>query len=138
MDTPNKALIRRYLAEVVNTGAVERTAEFVAAPDVETAQQHVRGVRSTYPDLHVTVVCQIGEGDLVASRVVGRATHGGEWLGIRPTNKPVVMDAVNIDRVVDGKIVEHWGVANAFEALFQVGALRPAPDAGAAGRDGQA
>jgi predicted ester cyclase len=123
MNSPNKLLIRRYLEEVVNTGDIERVAEFVASHDVETAKQHVRRVRATYPDLHVTVVCQSAEGDLVASRVVGRATHQGEWRGIRPTNKPIVIDAVNIDRVADGKIVEHWGVANDFEALFKLGAL---------------
>jgi predicted ester cyclase len=123
MNSPNKLLIRRYLEEVVNTGDIERVAEFVASHDVETAKQHVRGVRATYPDLHVTVVCQIAEGDLVASRVVGRATHQREWRGIRPTKKPIVIDAVNIDRVADGKIIEHWGVANDFEALFKLGAL---------------
>ncbi len=85
MNSPKKLLIRRYLEEVVNTGDIERVAEFVAWHDVETAKQHVRGMRATYPDLHVTVVCQIAEGDLVASRVVGRATHQREWRGIRPT-----------------------------------------------------
>jgi predicted ester cyclase len=125
MNASNKLLIRRYLEEVVNTGDVERIAEFVAPHDVETAKHHVRGVRATYPDLHVTVICQLAEGDLVASRIIGHATHQGEWRGIRPTNKPIVIDAVNIDRVADGKIVEHWGVANDFEALFKLGALRP-------------
>jgi predicted ester cyclase len=133
MNTPNKLLIRRYFEEVVNTGNVERVAEFVAPHDVETAKQHMHGVRATYPDLHVTVVCQVAEGELVASRIIGHGTHQGEWRGIRPTNKPIVIDAVNIDRVVDGKIVEHWGVANDFEALFKLGALRPANNAGAAG-----
>jgi predicted ester cyclase len=123
MNTPNKLLIRRYLEEVVNTGDVERVAEFVASHDVEAAKQHIRGVRATYPDLQVTVVGQIAEGDLVASRVVGRATHQGEWRGIKPTNKPIVIDAVNINRVAGGKIIEHWGVANDFEALFKLGAL---------------
>jgi hypothetical protein len=56
MNTPNKLLIRRYFEEVVNTGNVERVAEFVAPHDAETAKQHVHGVRATYLDLHVTVV----------------------------------------------------------------------------------
>jgi predicted ester cyclase len=126
MDTANKLLIRRYLQEVVNTGDVERVAEFVAPEDIETAKQHLRGVRATYPDLHVSVVCQLAKGDLVASRVIGPATHQGAWCGIEPTNKPIVIDAVDIDRVVNGKIVDHWGVANDFEALFKLGALTPA------------
>jgi predicted ester cyclase len=127
MDTPNKLLVRRYLEEVVNTGNIERVAEFIVSHDIDTAKQHIRGVRATYPDLHVTVVCQIAEGELVASRVVGRGTHKGEWRGIRPTDKRIVIDAVNIDRVVDGKIAEHWGVANDFEALFKLEAFSPPP-----------
>jgi len=127
MSAANKLLIRRYLEEIVNTGDIERVPEFVASHDVENTKQHVRGVRATYPDLHVAVVCQIAAGDLVASRVVGRATPQREWRGINPTNKPIVIDAVNIDRVMDGKIIEHWGVANDFEAFFNLGALSPNP-----------
>jgi predicted ester cyclase len=123
MDSPNKLLIRRYLEEVVSTGNLERVAEFIAPHLVEATKQHIRGVRSTYPDLHVAVLCQIAEGDLVASEVVGRATHTGEWRGIKPTGRPIVISAVNIERVVDGKITEHRGVANDFEALFELGAL---------------
>ena len=123
MENPNKAVVRRYLDEVVNTGDVDRVAEFVAPADVEQAKQHIRGVRSTYPDLHVTVEAQIAEGDLVATLVVARGTHKGKWLGIEPTNKPVAIEAVNFDRIKDGKIIEHRGAANTFEALIAVGAL---------------
>jgi predicted ester cyclase len=123
MENPNKLLVRRYLEEVLNTGNLERVADFIAPANVEEAKQHIRGVRTTYPDLHVTVQVQIAEGDLVATRVIARATHKGQFQGIEPTNQPIAIDAVNIDRVKDGKIVEHWGAANTFEALQAIGAL---------------
>jgi hypothetical protein len=53
-----------------------------------------------------------------------RGTHRGEWLGIAPTGKPVEMTAVNVDRVVDGKIVEHGGAANLLGPLLEIGAVR--------------
>ena len=57
--------------------------------------------------------------------VTARGTHrGGTWLGMRPTGKPVEITAVNIDRVVDGRIVEHGGAANLLEPLLAIGAIQ--------------
>ena len=123
MNYDQKALVRRYIEEVVNTGNLDRIADFVAADGVESAKAHVRGVRTTYPDLHVTVISQIAEGDHVATRVIARGTHAGPYLGVKPTNKPISIEGVNIDQIRDGKIVEHWGAANHLEALFEIGAL---------------
>jgi predicted ester cyclase len=129
----NKALVRRYIEEIVNTGNVDRLAEFIA-PDyidrndqgrgIEGAKRHVQGVRQTYPDLRVTVGQQIGEGEWVVSRVTGHGTHLGAWLGMRPTGKVVEIRGVNIDRVVNGRIVEHGGVADLLEPLLAMGAIQ--------------
>jgi len=70
------------------------------------------------------VVRQIAEGDLVASEVIMRGTHRGEWLGMAPTGKSVVVTAVNIDRVAEGLIVEHGGAANLLSPLLEIGAIR--------------
>ena len=123
MEDSAKSLVRRYIEEVVNTGDVERVAEFVAAADVEGAKKHVRAVRATYPDLHVSVISQIAEDDVVATRIAARGTHQGTFWGIEPTNKLILIEGVNIDRIKDGKIVEHWGAANTLEALVGIGAL---------------
>ena len=135
----NKAVVRRYLAEVVSTGDVSRIAEFIA-PEYEEegdttgasrglagATAHVQGVRSVYPDLVVTPGRQIAEGEWVATCVTARGTHAGAWLGIAPTGRPVTFTGVNIDRVVDGRIVWHGGAANLLGQLLAVGAVAPTP-----------
>ena len=83
----NKALVRRYYEEVVNTGEVGRLANFLSPDYAEVhdnvrypiglggAEEHVRGVRQTYPDLHLTVEQQIAEGEWVATRVTMRGTR---------------------------------------------------------------
>lgn len=131
----NKALVRRYYEEVVNTGAVDEVERFVSpdyvevhdnerhAVGIEGAKEHIRGVRRTYPDLRLTVEQQIAEGEWVVSRVTMRGTHRGEWQGIRPTGERVEVTAVNIDRVVDGRIVEHGGAANMLGPLLEIGAV---------------
>ena len=67
---------------------------------------------------------QIAEGDWVATRITAHATHLGWWLGIKPTGRRVAITGVNLDRVVNGRIVEHGGVANMFEALLSIDAVR--------------
>lgn len=136
----NKQVTRRLVEEVVNTGDTSRIAEFVS-PDcvvtdgrvrvkcgVEGMAEHVRAVRKTYPDLHVVVQDQVAEGEWVATRILASGTHLGSWLEMKPTGKTAVFGGVNMDRVVDGRIVEHGGAANTFEALLEIGAIRPVKD----------
>lgn len=132
----SKLLVRRYYEEVVSTGNVDRLAEFISPDYVEVynntrypvglegAKEHVLGVRNTYPDLHLTVEQQIAEGEWVATCVTARGTHKGVWLGMRPTGQKLEMSGVNIDRVVDGRIVEHGGAANLLEPFLEIGAIR--------------
>lgn len=133
----NKELVRRFIEEVVNTGDVGAMAEYVSADCVETdgklrvvsgiegMQQHVLGVRATYADLHLTIERQIAEGEWVVTQITARGMHTGEWLGIAPTGRPVVITGVNVDRIVNGRIVEHGGAANMLDALLEIDAVRP-------------
>ena len=120
----NKLLVRRFYEEVVNKGNVSRLAEFVPPDGLEGMKEHVLGVRNTYPDLHLTVEQQIAEGEWVVTCVTARGTHQGVWLGMRPTGKKVEMTGVNVDRVIDGRILEHGGAANLLEPLLEIGAIR--------------
>ncbi len=134
----NKLLVKRYYEEVVNTGNVNKLADFIS-PDyievhnntkqrvgLEGAKEHILGVRKTYPDMRLTIEKQIAEGEWVVSRVTARGTHQGVWLGMKPTGKRVEIAAVNIDRVVDGRIVEHGGAANLLEIFLEIGSIRVA------------
>lgn len=132
----NKKLVLRFYEEIVNTGNVDRIVDFISPEYIEVhentrhsigiegVKQHILGVRQTYPDLSLEVTRQIAEGDLVVSQVTMRGTHKGKWLGIAPTGKCVSITAVNVDRVVGGRIVEHGGAANLFEPFLRIGAIR--------------
>jgi steroid delta-isomerase-like uncharacterized protein len=132
-EADNKLLARRLLEEVVNTGAVERLAEFLS-PDyvahytgingIEATKQHLGTFHHCYPDLHVTVDGQIAEDDIVVTWFTMRGTHRGDWGGIKATNKVLTLRGVNVQKCRDGKIVEQWGGANTLEALLEIGAIR--------------
>ena len=132
----NKRLVRRFYEEVVNTGNVDTLPELIA-PDyveihdnitypigLEGAKAHVLGGRETYPDLHLTVQRQIAEGDWVVTQIIARGTHQGTWMGIKPTGKKVEFTVVNVDKVIDGRIVEHGGAANMLGPLLKIGAVK--------------
>jgi predicted ester cyclase len=136
----NKEIVRRYIEEGVNTGNVDNLAEFISPEYIESldpsaktlglecARQHILAVRRTFPDLRLTIERQIAEGDWVVTCLTARATHLGTWLDIKPTCKRVEITCVNVDKVIDGLIVEHGGAANMFEALLGIGAIRAVTD----------
>ncbi|MDL2218071.1 ester cyclase [Christensenellaceae bacterium OttesenSCG-928-M15] len=111
-----------YIAE----NCVVRIGESVVPVGVAGMKQHMIDVRKTYPDLKMTILRQFVDGDTVISEFIMEGTHLGEWLGMKPTGKKLKMTGVDIDRFTDGKIVEHGGAVNTFDALFEAGIIKPA------------
>lgn len=61
-----------------------------------------------------------------------RGTHRGAVMGETPTGREVVLRGVNIFRIADGKMAEHWGRLDQLGLLQQLG-LAPGPPAAATG-----
>jgi predicted ester cyclase len=64
--------------------------------------------RAAFPDLHIEIEEQIAEGDLVATRWTGVATHDGDFMGVVPTGNRVTQSGMDISRVSDGTVAETW------------------------------
>jgi steroid delta-isomerase-like uncharacterized protein len=132
-ESENKLLARRFLEEVANTGDVDCLSEFLA-PDfvvlhaditgIEGFRDHVLAFHRWYPDLVVTVEGQVAEGDIVVTWWTLRGTHLGEFWGVPPTKKKLTLRGVNIQRIREGRIVEHSGGSNSLEALLELGVVR--------------
>lgn len=88
-------------------------------------RQHLISIRKTYPDYSVNIIRQYEDGDTVISEIIMRGTHGGEFIGITPTNKIIEITGVDIDKVFNGKIVEHGGAMNTFDAFVDAGLIKP-------------
>ena len=117
----NKALIRRWLDEVLTQGYTRRVDEIFASNYVlhgpslvqdvhgrEGIGRYVATLRAASPDLRFTVEDQIAEGDLVVTRWTARGTHQKRFLDFPPTGNQMAMTGIEFDRVVDGKIDEAW------------------------------
>lgn len=81
--------------------------------------------RKTYPDYTIEIIRQFEDGETVVSEFIMKGTHKGEFIGITPTNKIIEMKGVDIDKIVNGKIVEHGGAVNTFEAFWENGLIKP-------------
>ena len=57
----------------------------------------------------------------MAARVAFRGTHRGEFQGLPPTGKQVDFSSMEFNRVVDGKVEEHWVEINLLGVVQQLG-----------------
>ena len=140
MSETNKALVRRAVEDVWNGGDFAAVDALVtrdvlihaSSPgnDIhgpEGIRQFYGALREAFPDIHFTIEDQVAEGDRVVTRWTARATHTGAFQGIPPTGRQISLAGIDIDRIVSGKVVECWPVADELGLLQQLGALSP-PD----------
>ena len=127
--------IKYFYETVISENQIERMAEFISPEccvktgeklipvGIEGMKEHIKATRQTYPDYRMKIIKQFCDGDYVISEFIMEGTHKGEWIGIKPTGKQLVFTGVDIDKVIDGLIVEHGGAVNTFETLFEAGMI---------------
>jgi steroid delta-isomerase-like uncharacterized protein len=127
-----KAVIRRWIdAYNARDDALEaevRAPEYVAyAPGEpeplrdEAWRALIGGYVEAMPDLTITIEDVIAEGDLVAARNTFSGTHTREFQGLPPSNKRITFSGLEFNRLVDGKVVEHWFQLDQVALFAQLG-----------------
>ena len=119
MSEENKAIVLRWI-EAYNNRDMQAEADarapgylahVPAAPgplDSEGWSRFIATFMEAFPDLRLTVKDIFSVGEMVSARVAFRGTHRGEFQGIAPTGKEVAFSSIEINRVVGGKVEEHW------------------------------
>ncbi len=136
----NKAVIRRFLDEVQSGHDLDVAHELMSSemidhfydaqglphpPNaVEAFKQFYRGLLKSFPDLHVKVHSMVAEGDMVCTYKTFHGTHRGTFKGVPSTGKKISVEVMDIFRVSDGKMTEHWLVADWGALMRQIGANR--------------
>ena len=98
------------LSEYIAEDCVQRTGEKTTFMGVDGMRRHLCALKKTYPDYAMRIM---------------RGTHKGEFAGITPTNKVLEITGIDIDKVAEGKIVEHSGAANTFETFLEHHLIKP-------------
>ncbi|HEU5044516.1 MAG TPA: ester cyclase [Nocardioidaceae bacterium] len=125
------------LYELLNNGDSESTGELVTEDYVEHDPLPGQGagrdgavdrfsmlVSALAP--HFTVEDVVAEGDEVVVRWTNAGTHIAEFAGIPATGRSFTIAGIDIYRVANGSICEHWHVVDQLSMLEQLGLL-PAP-----------
>lgn len=134
----NKAIVRRYLEQVIGEGRADLVEEFLAEgielhgtgleSGLEALGQWVIMMATAFPDRQMTIDDVVAEGDRVVARTTMTGTHQGEMLSIPATGKAVMQPSITIFRLVNGKIAEGWFAADNLSFMQQLGVI-PAPQA---------
>jgi hypothetical protein len=79
---------------------------------------------AAFPDMTIRVESMIAEGDRVALLCWATGTHRGDFAGIPATRRSVIYQVVVMDRLQDGKIVQHNASPDLMAVLVQLGRSR--------------
>ena len=122
----NKAFIGRYLKALSGQDKPpEVVAQYVSDSDQEL-KEHIAFFEAAFPRYELIADDMVAEGDKVTVRATFRGTHEGDLMGLAPTHKAATVPIMLIYRIADGKIVEHWMVADQMSLMQQLGAI-PTP-----------
>ncbi len=131
--TQQTSLLASKFAEALNTHNVDLFDTFIAndyvnhnpfvAPGLQGVKEFFAGWLVAFPDTVVTMEDAFVAGDKVVGRYTYRATHRGNFLGIPPTGKQIIMRSIDIWSVQDDMFVEHWDELNTLEVMQQLGVV---------------
>lgn len=113
------------LSKYISKDCVQRSGEKEIFIGINGMKQHLVALKKTYPDYTIKTIRQYVTDDYVISEFILSGTHKGEFIVITPTNKVLEITGVDIDKVIDGKIVEHGGATNTFETFFEHHLIKP-------------
>lgn len=134
--TPPLTVLHRMFAEGFATGGTDIVDE-LCSPDlvehqfglagrgpeaVEHVKAAIRDVHHAFPDATFVIEDSAVHGDTIWVRVTGSAMASGPFFG-PPSHRRIRFTVIDVARVVDGRIVEHWGVPDRFAILAQTGVL---------------
>lgn len=127
----NKAIVRGFI-DAYNEHKLNLVDDFISPEyvdhsnnlDREGLKQIISMGLNAFPDWHETIEDIIAEGDKVWVFLSYTGTNKGEFMGLPPTGKKIKSKAVDIYRIVDGKLAEYWNVTDNISIFKQVGAIQ--------------
>lgn len=137
MSEENGIVFRRLIEEGFNKGNLAALDELFAPgftehqdgivpPNLEGLKGAIVSLRTPFTDLRLTIEEICIDVDKTWARITARGTHQAPFMGRAPTGKPFTITVIDICRFENGKIIEHWGVADRLSLMGQLGLL-PGP-----------
>ncbi len=130
-----EAVAQRFYSEVcdkhniamidtlVDAAFMDHSPDMGYTADIAGLKKDFAELYIAYPDLSIKSDFMITEGDLVSAHVIMTGTNSGPMGDMPATNKKVKVEGVDILRVKDGKITEHWGYMDQAKMMEQLGQM---------------
>lgn len=124
----NIARFRKLIEQGFSRGDLSVFDELMAPDCVEHQRGSMPGrdgAKATATTLHrwlsdfeLKIVHVVADGDRVWSLNRARGLNTGSVMGNPPTGRPTEVDVFDMVRFKDGKVVEHWGIADQLGMLI--------------------
>ena len=144
--TGNRALVDRYYEDIWNAGNVAAADEILSStftfypPDAPeglrgraTYKAYVELHRRAFPDLRLTVMDVLAEGNRFAVQWAAQGTHHGAFGRVMPTGAEVIVRGMDLIHIAGGRIV---ALHSFFDLLTVVHQLRAHPVRGSTSAPG--
>ena len=141
MSEENKAVVRRYIEEILNRSNPTPVEEIFTEDSVfhapgmpelrgfEGRKQLVTTIHTAFPDILYTIEAMIAEDDKVAVSWTAVGSHKGVWLGIAPAGKQLSNSGICIFRLAGGKIADELAQFDSLSTMRQLSETAPVPKA---------
>lgn len=116
----NKAFVLRYFEALNKDKSPATVDEFMTD---EVLKHHIEIFETAFPGYQLRAEEMIAEGDLVFVRTTFEGMHNGDLMGIAPTGKAVTIEIALVYRIENGKIVDHWMLADLLGVMQQIGVV---------------
>ena len=135
---PAERVVRRLIDEAFSQGRLDVCDERIAddivehqdygpahAPGSAGVKAVVTSLRRAFSDFKLEIEDIVVAGDTVWTRNIATGTNDGTYMGHPPTGHTFRVYVIDVMRVVDGRVVEHWGVPDRLGVLHQLGIISP-------------
>jgi predicted SnoaL-like aldol condensation-catalyzing enzyme len=130
----NKRLVESFVADVFvdhkldNLGRYLREDYIQHNLDVAQGREGFKKFFETtfqaIPDFKYTLRKIVADGDYVFIHCTTTGTHNGTWIGEPATGNALDFDVVDMFRLQDGLIAEHWDVADTLKLFTTIGKVK--------------
>lgn len=130
----HKAIVRRLFQRQfvdADLGVVDETLDPdyidhsplpLSVPGREGYKRRVGAMRDAFSDIRFVVDDMLAEGDRVAFRFTFSGIHSGTFMNVSPTGRRVILTGINIERLSDGMVAEHWSAFDLSDVMRQLSA----------------
>lgn len=130
----HEKIVRQYFSEAWNQGRLEVLDQLLAPqyvnhtpstpnppPGPGGLKPIITAFRRAFPDLHFEIKDLIANDSMVVARVIMTGTQRDSLFRLPPTGKTVSVNQINIEKIRNGQIVEHWRVTDELSLMRQLG-----------------